>query len=90
MDNSGQMLYRPSGEVTVLDREGKVVESMSLASFPTLPQRQQRYLLPIKTNLIPGVYTLKARIEVGDEVQEASATVTAGPENVASAGERAN
>jgi len=90
MDNQGQMLYRPAGEVSVVDGEGKVVESMSLASFPTLPQRQQRYLLPIKTDLRPGVYTLKARIEIGDEVQEASATVTVGPEKVASVGERAN
>jgi hypothetical protein len=72
MENSGLMFYRPAGKVDVVDAAGKVVESIELASFPALPKRQQRYVLPLKTSLIPGPYTLRARIEVGSEIQEAS------------------
>lgn len=77
MENSGQMLYRPAGKVEVVDAAGKVVESVELAAFPALPKRQQRYVLPLKTSLSPGAYTLRARIEVGPEIQEASVAVTA-------------
>jgi hypothetical protein len=77
MENTGQVLYRPAGDVDVLDSAGNVIESSKLTSFPTLPMRQQRYLVPIKANLAPGQYTLRARIEVGTEIQEASAAVTA-------------
>jgi len=77
MENTGQVLYRPAGDVDVLDTAGNLIESAKLTSFPTLPMREQRYLVPIKANLAPGQYTLRARIEVGAEVQEASAAVTA-------------
>jgi tetratricopeptide (TPR) repeat protein len=46
-------------------------------SFPALPNRQQRYLLPLKSDLDPGQYTLRARVEVGNEIQEATAAVKA-------------
>ena len=77
MENSGLMLYRPVGEIQIVDTSGKVVESQKLVSFPALPKRQQRYLLPLKSSLDVGQYTLRARIEVGSEIQEASAVVTA-------------
>lgn len=77
MENSGLMLYRPTGDVQVVDSTGKVIESQKLASFPVLPKREQRYLLPLKSDLSPGQYTLRARIEVGNEIQEASAVVHA-------------
>jgi hypothetical protein len=54
-----------------------VIESQKLAPFPALPKRQQRYVLPLKSNLTAGQYTLKARIEVGGEIQEASVVVVA-------------
>ena len=77
MENSGLMLYRPMGDLSVVDSAGKVVESHKIPSFPVLPKRLQRFLLPLKTNLVPGEYTLKARIEVAGEIQEASVAVTA-------------
>jgi hypothetical protein len=77
MENSGVMLYRPAGEVDILDRNGRVIESQKLVSFPALPQRQQRYVLALNTNLRPDRYTLRARIEVGGEIQEATVAVTA-------------
>ncbi len=77
MENSGMMLYRPAGEVEITDASGNVIESKKLASFPVLPKRQQRFVLPLKGSLSPGPYTLKARIEVGGEIQEASVAVVA-------------
>jgi hypothetical protein len=77
MENSGLMLYRPTGEVEIVGPGGKVVESVKLNSFPALPKRLQRYVLPLKTSLSPGPYTLRARIEVAGEIQEASVAVTA-------------
>ena len=79
MENSGLMLYRPTGDLDLMDADGKVVESQKLAPFPVLPKRQQRFALPLKSALSPGRYTLRARIDVGSEIQEASAAVTAGP-----------
>ena len=77
MENSGSVLYRPMGELEIVDSSGKVVESQKVTSFPVLPKRQQRYVLPLKSSLSPGPYTLKARIEVGGEIQEASVAVVA-------------
>jgi len=34
-------------------------------------------VLPLKASLIPGPYTLNARIQVGGEIQEASVSVVA-------------
>lgn len=79
MQNSGLTMYRPVGKLDLVDSTGAVVESEQMPPFPALPKRQQRYLVPIKSALASGQYTLRARIEVGHEVQEASATVTAAP-----------
>lgn len=78
MENSGLMLYRPVGDLEVLDATGAVVESQKVPSFPVLPKRLQRFVLPLKSSLSPGAYTLRARIEVGGEIQQGSVSVTAG------------
>ena len=80
MQNSGLVLYRPIGDVDLLDATGKVVESQKLAPFPVLPQRLQRLILPIKAGLAPGQYSLRARIDLGKEIQEASAQVSVAAE----------
>ena len=77
MENSGMVLYRPMGNLEIADSSGRVIESQKLAPFPALPKRQQRYVLPLKSSLNAGQYTLKARIEVGGEIQEASVVVVA-------------
>jgi hypothetical protein len=76
MENSGSMLYRPVGDIEVIDSSGHVVESGKLAAFPALPSRKQRYLLPLTMSLAPGQYTVRARIDVGKERQEASRSMT--------------
>jgi hypothetical protein len=71
LDNPTLMHYRPSGEFALLDRDGKVLESLPFVSLPVLPKRQQRYLFPLKTVLEAGEYRLRARIDLGaNEIQE--------------------
>ncbi len=77
LNNDGFMFFRPQGSVDVLDASGKIVEHIVVASFPVLPKRKQRFLLPIKADLPAGQYTLHARVDLGTEVQEASVQVTA-------------
>ena len=77
MENAGLMLYRPIGNIDVIDANGMVLESLKMSASPALPMRQQRYLVPLKSSLSPGPYTLRARVEVGGEVQETSVAVMA-------------
>ncbi|HUS05789.1 MAG TPA: hypothetical protein VMZ52_05825 [Bryobacteraceae bacterium] len=77
MENAGLMLYRPVGDVQLVNEAGKVVESQAVSSFPVLPKRTQRFLLPMKNLSAGAKYTLRARIEVAGEIQEGSAVVTA-------------
>ena len=77
LQNDGLMFFRPRGSVDVLDASGKLVEHLVMPSFPVLPKRKQRFLLPISADLPAGAYTLRARIDLGAEVQEASVPVTA-------------
>jgi len=77
MENSGLMLYRPVGDISVVDASGTVIETMKVPSFPVLPKRQQRIVVPIPKSIAPGSYTLQANVEVGGEIQKASVVVTA-------------
>jgi hypothetical protein len=62
--------FRPVGELSVLDGDGKVVESAALTPLPALPKREQRYLVPFTTDFAPGTYTLRARVDFGTNVIE--------------------
>jgi hypothetical protein len=76
--NSGGMYFRPTGKLDVIDAEGKVVESDDFQSIPVLPNREQRFLFPLKVALEAGQYTLRARVDIGNgEIQEGKAVVTA-------------
>jgi hypothetical protein len=79
MENAGLMLYRPQGRMEVVDTDGKIVETLEIASFPVLPQRRQRFLLPLKHELAAGRYTLRVRVDLGTEIQVASAEVSVEP-----------
>jgi len=77
MANPGEMHYRPTGDLDVLDESGAVVESAKFASIPVLPRRDQNFIFPLKLAAGPGNYTLRARVDLGgSEIQEASARVT--------------
>jgi hypothetical protein len=70
--------FRPVGELSVLDGDGKILESVALTPLPALPKREQRYLVPFTTDLAPGTYTLRARVDFGmNVIEEGTALVHA-------------
>jgi len=70
--------FRPIGDLSVLDADGKVLESVALTPLPALPKREQRYLVPFTIDLPPGTYTLRARVDFGANViEEGTAVVRA-------------
>jgi hypothetical protein len=78
IQNRGLMHFRPAGQLDVLDASGTVVESADFVPLPVLPRRVQEFQFPLKLAGGPGGYTLRARVDLGgDEIQEATAAVTA-------------
>ena len=78
VENHSLTHFRPVGELSVLDGDGNVVESQPITPLPTLPKREQRYLVTFTRELAPGAYTLRARIDFGTNViEEGTATVRA-------------
>ena len=76
--NGGDKYFRANGDLAVLDEKGSVVESSKFPLFPVLPQREQRFLFPLKKVAAQHTYTLRARVDLGTpEIQEAVATVVA-------------
>jgi hypothetical protein len=74
--NDGLTHFRPTGELALLDAAGKVLDSAPLTPFPTLPKREQRYLVRFTHELPPGSYTLRARLDFGkDVIEEGTAMV---------------
>ena len=77
IENRGHMHFRPSGTLTVLDASGHTVETKDFQNLPVLPEREQRFLFPLNTDVRTGAYTLRARVDLGTgEIQEASAVIT--------------
>ena len=78
VENRSLTHFRPVGELSVLDADGKVLESQPITPLPALPKREQHYLVPFTRELSPGAYTLRARIDFGTNViEEGTATVRA-------------
>jgi hypothetical protein len=76
--NDGLTHFRPMGELSVLDGNGKVLESAPITPLPTLPKREQRYVVLFRHDLPPGTYTLRARVDFGKNViEEGTAVVRA-------------
>jgi hypothetical protein len=76
LENQGQMYFRPTGKLEVLDGVGKVVETADFASLPVLREREQRFIFPLKTKLEAGHYKLRAHVDIGTgEIQEGAAEV---------------
>jgi hypothetical protein len=78
LSNAGLMHFRPVGDLEVLDEHGTVVESAHFVPLPVLPRRDQNFVFPLKLTGGPGMYTLRARVDLGgNEIQEATARVVA-------------
>lgn len=75
LENSGQMYFRPTGSVAILDPAGQVLETHEITPLPILPARKQRLLFPLK--IAEGQpCTIRVRVDVGTgEIQEGSVAV---------------
>jgi hypothetical protein len=70
--NRGRMHFRPIGTLAVLDGSDKAVETLDFQSLPVLPEREQRFLFPLHTDLQSGSYRLRVRVDLGTgEIQQA-------------------
>jgi hypothetical protein len=70
--NQAEVHIRPAGRLEVLDAGGQAIETLEVPSFPVLPKREQRFVLPLTVN--PGaVRALRVKVDLGmDEIQEAT------------------
>jgi hypothetical protein len=64
--NAGDRHFRPQGLLQVLGCSGEVLEEISLPSFPALPRRNQRYLMPLQTAIPEQICSIKAAVELGN------------------------
>jgi hypothetical protein len=70
--------FRPVGELSVLDNDGKVLESVPITPLPVLPRRDQRYTVAFTRDFDPGTYKLRARLDFGiGSIEEGTAVVRA-------------
>jgi hypothetical protein len=70
--------FRPVGELSVLDDNGKVLESVPITPLPVLPRRDQRYTVAFTRDFDPGTYRLRARLDFGiGSIEEGTAVVRA-------------
>ncbi len=77
LKNPARMHFRPVGDLAVLDPDGKVLESLPFRSVPVLPQREQRFLFPLKTLRADVPCRLRVRVDIGtQEILEGAATLT--------------
>jgi hypothetical protein len=78
LENSGKILFRPTGSVAVLDPDGKVLETYQMTPVPILPERKQRLLFPLKQVAEGQPYSIRVRVDVGTgEIQEGTVVVQA-------------
>ncbi|HEY3444543.1 MAG TPA: hypothetical protein VGK29_27580 [Paludibaculum sp.] len=74
--NRSDYHFRPSGTVELLSGSGATMELIQIPSFPTLPRREQRYVLPVTLPNPSDVRKLNAKVDLGNhEIQEASIDV---------------
>ena len=80
IENRGSMYFRAAGELSVLRPDGQVIESMPFQGIPILPRREQRFLFRFQTQLAPGPYLLRSRVDIGaNEIQETVMPVVVEP-----------
>ncbi|MBI3208762.1 MAG: hypothetical protein HYZ37_07660 [Candidatus Solibacter usitatus] len=76
LSNKSQRFYRASGDIELVDQSGKVLEKAQFPSFPVLPSREQKFPIPLKTNLEGKELSLRMRIGMGaQEIQEATVPI---------------
>jgi len=78
--NWGHRYFRPNGGVELLDSVGTVVGKTEFPALPVLPNRSQRFLIPMEVKPAEGKYALRTRVTIGTpEIQEAVVPVVVTP-----------
>jgi hypothetical protein len=72
--NSGTTQYRVSGELQVLDADGRPVRKFEYKSFPVLPGVSRSSVFPLEPPLPAGQYLLRAVIDTGAKERLAAET----------------
>jgi hypothetical protein len=79
LNNDSDFHFRPDGALEALDASGAVLAKAAVPSFPTLPRREQRYLVPFEAPRA-ALAALRVRVDLGGaEVLEASVPVPPRP-----------
>jgi hypothetical protein len=63
--NDGTTQYRVSGELELIDPQGHSIRKFEYKSFPVLPGVKREAMFQVDDPLAPGVYVLRAVIDVG-------------------------
>ena len=78
--NWGHRYFRPNGGIELLDSLGTVVGKTEFPALPVLPNRSQRFLIPLEVKPAAGQYALRTRVNIGTpEIQEAVVPVVVTP-----------
>lgn len=76
--NSGRMHFRVVGECIIEDREGRVLQTLSIPDSVVLPQSLRSIVLPISTELPRDGYRILSRVDTGlPEILEIETLITA-------------
>ena len=73
-DNPGKTHFRVEGSVELLSGEDKVLRKFDYANFPVLPNTQRISRFDLPEDLPPGVYRLRAVVDVGTREKLAAET----------------
>jgi hypothetical protein len=77
--NTGNVLVKPTGSVTVLNKQGKVLQVLPFTMDTFLPETAIDYPLLLKKALPPGDYTAKVQLSIPGVSGAAAKVVTARP-----------
>jgi hypothetical protein len=77
--NTGNVLVKPRGSVTVLDKQGKTLQVLSFKMDTFLPRTAVDYPLLLKKALPPGDYSASVRLSIPGVSGAAAKVVTAHP-----------
>ena len=72
--NEGTTQYRVSGELELIDSDGRVIRKFEYKSFPVLPGVNRESVFPIEEPLPAGQYRLRAVVDVGGKEKLAAET----------------
>jgi hypothetical protein len=73
VENSGLTNLRGAGKVDVLNEAGDVIQASDFPPVVILPSRTQRLPVVVKAQMPDGEYTVRARVDLGNnEIQEAT------------------